>query len=127
MAKKATINPLLKKLAAAKRKRQDLGRQHEQAKRDENELIEQVMEELNEMELTRAAIEGVVNVSLGTNTVYKIEDDTKFYAFVKRHGAFELLERRVAQRAAAERFSRSKRGVPGLEEIDLPKLNVTLS
>lgn len=63
--------------------------------------------------------------------VYSISDDTAFYAFVKKTGSFDLLNRAINQRAVRERmedpkFMKShKGGVPGTKAYKRFTLSVT--
>jgi hypothetical protein len=55
----------------------------------------------------------VARAQLGKKTVPTVEDWDKFYAFVKKNGAFELLQRRLNEGAASER-AEAGRPVPGI-------------
>lgn len=63
--------------------------------------------------------------------VYSIEDDTEFYAFIKRTGSFDLLNRAINQKAVRERLEDDKftkkfpKGVPGTKAFKKIALSVT--
>lgn len=62
---------------------------------------------------------------------YSIEDDTAFYAYVKKSGSFDLLNRAINQKAVRERLDDPKfmkrfpKGVPGTKKFVNIKLSVT--
>ena len=61
---------------------------------------------------------------------FRISDDKKFYDYVKRNGAFDLLQRRLNDKAVDDRLAALKgaaaaKGLPGLEKFNYPKLSVT--
>lgn len=62
---------------------------------------------------------------------YSIEDDTAFYAFVKKTGSFDLLNRAINQKAVRERLEDAKfvkkygDKVPGTKPFTAVKLSVT--
>lgn len=63
-------------------------------------------------------------------STYKINDEKKFYDYVKKNGAFDLLQRRLNDKAVADRVDAlkgvaAKKGLPGLELFKFPKLSVT--
>jgi hypothetical protein len=53
-----------------------------------------------------------------------VTDWTKLYAHIKRTGNFELLQRRVGEKAVAERWDLGKK-VPGVEQFPVETLSVT--
>lgn len=53
-----------------------------------------------------------------------VKDWTKFYAFIKKNDAFELLERRPSKAAVKERWDDGKQ-VPGVEAFPADKLSFT--
>lgn len=65
------------------------------------------------------------------NPTYSIEDDTAFYAYVKKTGQFDLLNRAINQKAIKERLEDSKflkkfpKGVPGTKKFVKIGLSVT--
>lgn len=64
-------------------------------------------------------------------TRYSIENDADFYAFVKRTGSFDLLNRAINQKAVAERLEDPKfikkygAAVPGTKGFKVFSLSVT--
>lgn len=62
---------------------------------------------------------------------YSIEKDDEFYAFVKKTGSFDLLNRAINQKAVRERLEDPKflkrfpKGVPGTKKFVAIKLSVT--
>lgn len=62
---------------------------------------------------------------------YSIDDDTAFYAFIKRTGSFDLLNRAINQSAVSARLEDPKflkkfpKGVPGTKKFTAIKLSVT--
>lgn len=62
---------------------------------------------------------------------FSIDDDTAFYAYIKRTGSFDLLNRAINQKAVRERLEDPKftkkfpKGVPGTKKFTKIKLSVT--
>ena len=56
---------------------------------------------------------------------YKIEDDAKFFAHIKKTGEFDLLQRRLNDKAVADRMADPKKKLPGIGKFDYVKLSVT--
>ena len=65
----------------------------------------------------------VARVTLETEQVAMLEDDVKFYAFVKKTGAFDLLQRRLSADAVKQRFEAGK-PVPGVKMQGVAKFSV---
>ena len=59
-------------------------------------------------------------------TTASIENPQRFYDFIKKHEAYDLLQRRVSMTALKERWEHNEK-VPGLEINEIPKLSITKS
>lgn len=94
-----------------------------------NELKDLQREE--EMELrtallaagTDTARSAKATVTVGTREVASIENYQKFEQFVLKHGALDLLQKRVAVTALRERRENGEK-IPGLHVEHLPTLNM---
>jgi hypothetical protein len=72
-----------------------------------------------------SAIGGALySVTLRSNDKPTVTDWKKFYAYIKKNGAFELLERRVSSSAVEERWQDVKE-VPGVGKFPVDKLSFT--
>ena len=60
------------------------------------------------------------------DTIPRIIDDKKFYDYVKKHGAFDLLQRRLNDKAVRDRVEHNKgKPLPGLEDFGIVKVSIT--
>lgn len=91
-----------------------LGKQKEVEALEEEEraLREHIINTLPKSEASGVAGK-VARVSVVTKKVPQVQDWDKLYAHVKKTGAFELLQRRVADGAVKERWDQGKE-VPGV-------------
>lgn len=78
-------------------------------------------------ELQSAELEGisgkVCKLTIKEKEVASVEDWTKFYAYIKRNSAFELLNKAVNQKACRERWDANK-DVPGVGVFKKKTLSV---
>lgn len=65
----------------------------------------------------------LARVSVVTKAVPRVEDWDKLYAYIKKKGEFELLQRRVADTAVQERWEAGK-AVPGVASFDVVTLSM---
>jgi len=64
------------------------------------------------------------SVSLGTSTVFNIDDFDALAKYIKRTGYFHLFQRRITVAAARELFEKNGK-VPGLAPFEKRVLNIT--
>lgn len=118
-----TLGGCADRLFDLRAERQELQKQIEKIKKQEGEIKERLREELS-----TADAEGVhgkrARVALYTERVGKVHDWEKFYTHIERTGAFELLQRRLANTAIRERWDDGKK-VPGVEPFDVVKFSIT--
>lgn len=62
--------------------------------------------------------------SIKRSDVPVIEDDAKFYAYLRKTGEFDLLERRPAKEACRARWAK-KIGIPGVSVFTKVSVNLT--
>ena len=104
-------------------KRIELQREVDNMKAEERELQANIMERLHEMKSAKAS--GLTaNATLKQSTVPKVESWPKFYAYVHKHKAFELLHQRIASTAWAEVVEAGKQ-VPGVVAVPVEDLSIT--
>ena len=108
------------KLRAA---RLEVEEQVEEMRKKEAALKEHIFTLLAAQDLESATGEWAT-VSLSHLTVPKVTDWDKFYAYIQKEGAFDLLERRPAKGAYKERLE-AKVAVPGVEPMEVTNLNIT--
>lgn len=63
-------------------------------------------------------------VVIQTKSVGAVKDWTKLYAYISRHKAFELLQKRLSDRAVKDRWDDGK-SIPGVEPFNIKKVSVT--
>lgn len=66
----------------------------------------------------------VANVRVVTEDVPQVKDWDKLQAYIKKNGAFDLLQRRVNAKAVEERWA-DKKKVPGVEAFGVTKVSCT--
>ncbi len=67
----------------------------------------------------------VARVQILPHPIPVVDDWTKFYAYVRRNNAFELLQRRLSESAVKERLD-DKKTVPGVGIFQAKKVSCTL-
>jgi len=91
------------------------------------EFEKQLKEHLIES-IPKSKIEGVKGklalAQIVRKVVPTIGDDTKFYAYIKKTGAFDLLQRRLNTKAVEERWA-AKKNIPGIEEFQSVTVSIT--
>jgi hypothetical protein len=106
-------------------------REHEAAAREIEEIIEAksivIMAELNAQGLDKATGHKA-RIGISVSVVPQVEDWDKFYAFIRRNNAFELLERRPSAGAFREHAAaRRDKTVPGAVPYVKRKLSLTVN
>lgn len=103
--------------------RLELERKADTIKSEESALKDHVLESFN-----KADIEGargkVATASITTKTVAQVEDWDKFYAYIHKNKAYEMLQRRVSDTAFRERLE-AKKTVPGVKPFNVLGLSLT--
>lgn len=103
--------------------RLDLARQTEAAEKEEKALKAEILERMQQEGLSSAGGK-LLRVTLETEYEPTVTDYTKFYDFIKKHDAFELLQRRVSAAAVKERWADGAQ-VPGVEKFPVLKLHTS--
>lgn len=88
----------------------------------EKALREHIINTLPKSEATGAAGK-LARVTVVTKDVPQVKDWEKFYAYVKRHNAWDLMQRRLATAAVTERWEAGKE-VPGVEAFQAVTLSI---
>jgi len=65
----------------------------------------------------------LVRVTAVTKTVAQVKDWDKFYAYIKKNNAFDLMQRRVSEAAVQERWE-GKKKVPGVEPFNVVSISI---
>lgn len=66
----------------------------------------------------------VARVQISTTTKPVVENWDAFYAHIRKTGAFELMQRRVSEKAVEERWE-DKKSVPGIGKFNVKKVSCT--
>lgn len=72
----------------------------------------------------KGVIGKIAKVEIKRNTVPRVVDWDKFYSYVKKNNAFELLNRAVNAKSVEERWEQ-KKNVAGVEPYPIDKLSLT--
>lgn len=104
----------ISKTAAAKRV--------EKMKEREAALEKHIIDTFKKSEI-EGALGKVARGSVSTASVPSVKDWPRLYAYIKRTGAFDLLNRAVSVTAWRERIEAKKR-VPGVEAFNVVRLSV---
>lgn len=65
----------------------------------------------------------VARVTIVSDEVYQVEDWDAVYAYVRKTGAFELLQKRLSREAVIERVEDGE-NVPGVKKMLIPKVSL---
>lgn len=93
-------------------KRMEAKKAFEALDKFQNALEDWFIEQLPAEDATGTAGK-VGRVAINRRTIPTVENWDKFYAYIKKTGAFELMQRRVSDKAVQERWDASKE-VPGV-------------
>lgn len=103
--------------------RLDISRRVERLEALESQLKNYFVENLPKS--NASGISGLVaRVQIETKPIPQVEDWDKFYAYVHKHKAFDLFQRRIAEGAAKERMDEGKK-IPGVGIFNVKKVNCT--
>lgn len=90
------------------------------------DLKNKVVAKMNKEKLDKAKAKGIsISVSQYDQEVVDVADWKKFYAYIYRHKAFELLNKQ-AKASAVKELINDKKKVPGVKIVSIPKLSVTI-
>ena len=117
-----TIGACADKLYALRESRLQAQRVVDKIAEEEKELREYVINTLPKSEASGVAGK-FARVSVVTKQVPQVKDWEKFYAYVKKNNAFDLMQRRLSDSAVQERWE-SRKTVPGVEPFTVVTLSV---
>lgn len=100
-----------------------LQKQVEQLQALETQLNDWFIENLPKSEASGIAGK-VARIQLQRKVVPQVEDWEKVYGYIQKHGAFELLQRRINNAAVAERWD-NKEQVPGVGNFTVITVSCT--
>ena len=103
-------------------KRYDLQHLIDDIEADEKALKASIVEKLTAKGMSGVA-GSVCRVELTEKQVAKVSDWSKFYAYIAKNKAWELLQKRPSEAAVAERWAAGK-AVPGVDAISVPFLGI---
>ena len=111
-------------LYATREARLALDRRSEELARLESKLKDFFVDTLPLSDATGVAGR-VARVQIQVRPVPQVEDWEKFYGYVGRHGAWELLQRRIREEAVAERLDAGEGAAMGVGVFRAKKVSVT--
>jgi hypothetical protein len=118
-----TLGQCIDKLYTLRQERKEIERKAEAVKEKESALERHIIESFSKTDLDGAR--GTVAVAgLSQATVPTVKDWDALYKYVKKHNAFDLLQKRVSATAYRERLD-VKEVVPGVEPFITTKLSLT--
>lgn len=98
-------------------------RQAEQLKPRETQLTDHIFDTFSKDDLNGATGK-VAKANVTRTEVPSVKDWPKFYAYVAKNKAFDLLQRRLSSAAIRERWE-AKKVVPGVEKFTALSLSLT--
>lgn len=104
--------------------RLEIERSVEKLKVEEGAIREHLIQTLPKQELATGIAGKVGKVTIKPAVVAQLKDDAKLYAYIKKTGDFDLLQRRLNEGAIKARWEAGK-AVPGVEPFDVLKVSVT--
>ena len=119
----SSLGTLIDQRFELRAKRMAAFKEVEAMKREEKELDGQIMEAMQEKDLTTAG-GSMANVSLNPTTVAHVTDWNAVHEFIRETGHFHLLHKRTSDPAYREMLLLDIQ-VPGIEPTVLTKLSLT--
>lgn len=116
------IGPAIDDLFALRSRKQELEKQVKDIEA-EYALIEEALLAKLKAEGTDKGAGKRASATVSTTTVGSLDDDVKFFAYVKKTGYFHLLQRRLSDPAIRELMA-SKGSIPGVTTFDKVRLNL---
>lgn len=118
-----TDGPLIDKYYEVKQLRLKMEKAAGEVKKLETQLQNEIIERL-----PKSKVEGaqgkIARATIKKDAVPTVEDWDKVFAYVKRNGAFDLLQRRISVKAVEERADAGKK-IPGIGVFN--KVTVSLN
>lgn len=109
-------------LYKTREERLKLQREVDRLEKKESALENHFIEELSK---DSTGVAGrVARVQINSKPVPVVEDWSKFYTYIKKNNAFELLQRRLSAKAVEERWE-DKKQVPGVGRFNAKKVSCT--
>lgn len=121
MAKK--LGNVVKKFLSVKSKIKAKSREIEELKSEAFKMELELIISMETEKLSRFDVESLGSVTLKTPTIGVVKEWDKFYKFIKKNNAFELLQKRIGQTAFGEYLEANKK-VPGVETMVKKSLTV---
>lgn len=118
-----TVGAAIDLLQTIRAKRQALTTQAEAEKSQESLLHTTILNMFKKTELDGAKGK-LATASIGKNDVANLKDDRKFFAYLKKTGDFDLIQRRLSNEACRLRWADGKT-IPGVEAFTVVKINLT--
>ena len=102
--------------------RKKLQQEVDAVEEEEKALKEYIIQTLPKSQASGVAGK-LARVTVITKPVPQVQDWGKFYAYVKKHNAFELMQRRLSDQAVKERWEAGKK-VPGVEPFNITTVSI---
>ena len=118
------LGELADHLYGVREKRLEIERSVDRLKAEEAAIKEHLIATLPKKELASGIAGAIGRVTIRPGVVAQLKDDAKLYAYIKKTGDFDLLQRRLNEGAVKARWEAGK-AVPGVEPFDVLKVSVT--
>lgn len=110
------------KLYELRNKRLEMQKAVDAVASEESALKNYIIDHLPKSEASGVAGR-LARVTVVTKEVPQVKDWEAFYKYVKRHSAFELMQRRLSDAAVKERWESGKK-VPGVESFNVVSVSI---
>lgn len=108
-----SIGACADRLYQCQNERYELQKLVDNLKEEETALKDHIINTLPKSEASGVSGK-LARVSVYTKPVPQAKDWSKIYAYIKKTGSFDLLQRRLAEKAISDRFEAGKK-IPGVE------------
>jgi hypothetical protein len=108
-------------LYKTKQDRLKLKRQADELKQKETFIAEALIRDFGKEKL-RGARGRIASVAVDMNDIPTIEDADALFKYIKRTGAFDLMQRRLNSKAVEERWA-DKKSIPGVSKFRVAKVS----
>lgn len=119
----ATIGACADLLFRMKERRQGVQRQLEEMEEEERALKAHIIQTLPKSQASGVAGR-LASVSVRNKEIPQVKDWEKFYAYVRKHSRFDLMQRRLAEKAVAEMLDDGVK-VPGVVVFVTPVVSMS--
>ena len=120
----AAIGPRADMYAEVRALRLAMEKEVEPVKKFESDLRESIINDLSKSENTGAA--GLkYRAQIVMKDVAKVVDWAVLHSWIRKNDRFDMLQKRLSEKAAADWVEENKRALPGTEVVHVPDVSIT--